>query len=148
MGNIMFHDIVEIMSYTTIFYGASIFILFISAEFKYTYYSLLNNLENMSFRNINVVYFNLNKYEENIDLEILFKKAFVCPKTNKILNYPIVNENGISYDFIETSKNNNVVKEDYFNRNLSNMISFLLKNKEELIKYKNKDLYDKLSGYF
>lgn len=149
MGNFIYIDIIDIIDvieYTTIFFSASIVILHLTADFKNIFIQNKSDIDRQSFRNINTIYFDLNRYEEgNYDLENLFIKAFVCPKTKKIMNYPVVSEDGTSYNYNTKGNTINVIKEDYYNRNLSNLISFFIKNKKTLIK--DSELYDKLSTY-
>lgn len=142
----MYIDIIDIIDYTSIFFSASIVILHLTADFKTRFNKIKGDIDNQSFRNINTIYFDLNKYDEgNYDIENLFIKAFVCPKTKKIMNYPVVSEDGTSYNYNTNGNTINVVKKDYFNRNLSNLISFFIQNKKTLIK--DSELYDKLSTY-
>lgn len=142
----MYIDIIDIIEYTSIFFSASIVILHLTADFKSRFNKIKGDIDNQSFRNINTIYFDLNKYDEgNYDIENLFIKAFVCPKTKKIMNYPVVSEDGTSYNYNTNGNTTNVVKKDYFNRNLSNLISFFIQNKKTLIK--DSELYDKLSTY-
>ena len=142
----MYIDIIDIIEYTSIFFSASIVILHLTADFKTRFNKIKGDIDNQSFRNINTIYFDLNKYDEgNYDIENLFIKAFVCPKTKKIMNYPVVSEDGTSYNYNTNGNTINVVKKDYFNRNLSNLISFFIQNKKTLIK--DSELYDKLSTY-